>query len=269
MYALQKRPYILFITYGSVVLFATQSEAPRVSICGAVGLVHAYLSLSLIKPFLNAYSKGQITAVTTKRLISLVAWQELGGVLTAVVSLIVIQILFLLVGLNHQEAASLDTERCYQYFMIAAIVYFISQVIPVLVFLIAPAFILNKGVNFIFLVIVTIGLVILVAVGVSAQQVFLVGFIATIFWNIYTFFSQKILAFKFGPVLKSLLVSVPCFCITSVGLYFFELVFRQLGLAETSVITFCVFLTCSVWIDCVVFGLVSSLEVPEANKDLN
>ncbi len=266
VYALQNQPYILFITYGGIILFANQSDISLIFIYVMTGLVHAYFSLSLIKPFLNAYSKGQITAVTTKRLISLVAWQKLGGVLTAAVSLIIIQTLFLLVGLNHQEAVSLDTERCYQYFMIAVIVYFLSQVIPVIVSLIVPAFILNKGASAIFLVLATIGLVILGTIGLSTQKVFLVGFIATIFWNIYTFFSQKILAFKFGAVLKSLLVSVPCLGITSVGLYFFELAFRQLGLAETSVITFCIFLTCSVWIDCVVFGFVSSFEVPEQDE---
>lgn len=188
------------------------------------------------------------------------AWKRLAGLLVAVISLIIIQTIFLM-GTGHKASVMLNIERCYQYFLVAAIVYFFSQAIPVLVSLIAPAFMLNKKASGIFIVLTTIGLVIMGVVGFSILEVFLIGFAANIFWNMYTFFSQKLLAFKFGGVLKSLLVSISCLGIASVGLYFFELAFKRLGIITTAGVSFCILLTCAVWIDCVVFGLISSFEL--------
>lgn len=265
VYALKKRPLMFFFTYIGMFFVADWHSGTFNSLIVimyiTIGLVHVYLSVSTIEPFLSAYCCGKITAVAAKRLISLVAWQDLGGLLAAVISLTVIQTIYLMTGFDHELAVSLDIGGCYHYFLLAAIAYFFSQAIPVLVSLIAPALTLNKRSSGIFCIITTIGLVIMVIVGFTVFQVFVVAFAATVFWNMYVFFSQNLLAFKFGPALKSFLVSFLGLGFASIGSYFFELTFNRLGISTTAGVSFFILLTCAVWIDCVAFGLLSSFEL--------
>ena len=225
-----------------------------------IGFVYIGIFLRVISPIFSAFCNEMVTAMSAKRVLSLIALQEFGGLIVVTGSLIVVNIIYLTVSADHETSRIMNFERCYSYFLFTTCIYFFSQSIPVVVSLIAPALVLEAKLSSIFWITITIISVFLGVAGISVIQVFVITFAAIVFWNIFIFIYQKDLTPKLGQVVKFLLVSILSLAVTSIVSFFFEVTYDKLGLINAPFTAFCILLMCVVWVDSMAFGLISSFE---------
>ena len=258
-FAFKNRSKLFILTGAGMFFLASRDVEPLIVILYVVcGFCYIELTTRVLRPILNSYRCGKITAISAKRLLSLYAWQELGGLMGAAISLIVIKTIYLMISSDHEIEVLMNFRRCYSYFFLAANIYFFSQAVPVLISLVAPALTLETKSSGIFYIITTIGLVILGNVGFTVIQVFVVAFAAMVFWNMFVFYSQRMLKVRLCPIIKALLMLILSLGVATTGSFSLELAFIKLGVATNVGVSFCILLTCVVWVDYVVFGVISS-----------
>lgn len=258
-YAYRNRPILVLFAFCGVFLLASNKmNFVIIAILIFALVVFIDLYVSIMKPVFSSYRSGQTSAASVKIILSLFAMQEFANIAMAVMSLVAIKLIFLALSNDYVAAMQLDLDGCFEYFLIAANIYIIYHTVPVLVFFFAPAILLKKEKCGFFYLSITLVSVLLSTIGISGISIFIFALAAVVLSNVFAFFSRDLLIVRAITIVKSIILLILCLAVSAIGLFVFDLGLVKLNVSHTFVITFCILLAGTVWIDSIVFGLIGS-----------